>query len=272
MDDIPREVAEFEPALALDGGADGLDVLRRLLPWCAPRPQAGRRLRLRAARDLPGRGRPPRRRSRLLRCSRHGRSRRAPPRARRPRRKRAVLRPRDPHAGAPAAVSGGREGLQRRGCTSTRGTRRSHEQDRKRAEGHVSAVREGARAGWSIGRCGCTCWWMWRAKTRLAGDVVRSRRRAALRLLPGMPRSWRRAARRPKGLTKVAVHQERADRARDEGRRVHRRQAVHRLPLLPARDGPAETGLHRRGTRQLRDLAMRNNRAHRARRTARSLT
>ena len=34
MDDIPREVAEFEPALALDGGADGLDVLRRLLPWC----------------------------------------------------------------------------------------------------------------------------------------------------------------------------------------------------------------------------------------------
>ncbi|EQI08654.1 UNVERIFIED_ORG: protein-(glutamine-N5) methyltransferase, release factor-specific [Clostridioides difficile F501] len=34
MDDIPREVAEFEPALALDGGADGLDVLRRLFPWC----------------------------------------------------------------------------------------------------------------------------------------------------------------------------------------------------------------------------------------------
>ncbi len=33
--DIPREVADFEPALALDGGADGLDVLRRLLPWCA---------------------------------------------------------------------------------------------------------------------------------------------------------------------------------------------------------------------------------------------
>lgn len=32
---IPREVADFEPALALDGGADGLDVLRRLLPWCA---------------------------------------------------------------------------------------------------------------------------------------------------------------------------------------------------------------------------------------------
>lgn len=32
--EIPREVADFEPALALDGGADGLDVLRRLLPWC----------------------------------------------------------------------------------------------------------------------------------------------------------------------------------------------------------------------------------------------
>ena len=31
---IPREVADFEPALALDGGPDGLDVLRRLLPWC----------------------------------------------------------------------------------------------------------------------------------------------------------------------------------------------------------------------------------------------
>ena len=34
LDDIPREVAAFEPALALDGGDDGLDVLRRLLPWC----------------------------------------------------------------------------------------------------------------------------------------------------------------------------------------------------------------------------------------------
>lgn len=32
--DIPREVADFEPELALDGGSDGLDVLRRLLPWC----------------------------------------------------------------------------------------------------------------------------------------------------------------------------------------------------------------------------------------------
>lgn len=32
---IPREVVDFEPSLALDGGDDGLDVLRRLLPWCA---------------------------------------------------------------------------------------------------------------------------------------------------------------------------------------------------------------------------------------------
>ncbi len=35
LDGIPREVADFEPALALDGGTDGNDVLRRLLPWCA---------------------------------------------------------------------------------------------------------------------------------------------------------------------------------------------------------------------------------------------
>lgn len=33
--DMPREVAEFEPALALDGGADGLDLFRRLVPWAA---------------------------------------------------------------------------------------------------------------------------------------------------------------------------------------------------------------------------------------------
>ena len=33
--DIPGEVAEFEPALALDGGPDGLSVYRRLIDWCA---------------------------------------------------------------------------------------------------------------------------------------------------------------------------------------------------------------------------------------------
>lgn len=33
--DIPREVADFEPALALDGGADGLDLFRPLAGWAA---------------------------------------------------------------------------------------------------------------------------------------------------------------------------------------------------------------------------------------------
>lgn len=33
--DIPREVADFEPALALDGGGDGLDLFRPLAAWAA---------------------------------------------------------------------------------------------------------------------------------------------------------------------------------------------------------------------------------------------
>ena len=43
MADIPQEVAAFEPALALEGGADGLDVFRREIEWCrrALRPGGG---------------------------------------------------------------------------------------------------------------------------------------------------------------------------------------------------------------------------------------
>ena len=32
---LPAEVADFEPALALDGGADGLDLFRPLVAWAA---------------------------------------------------------------------------------------------------------------------------------------------------------------------------------------------------------------------------------------------
>lgn len=35
MAGIPREVADFEPTLALDGGADGLDLFRLLAQWAA---------------------------------------------------------------------------------------------------------------------------------------------------------------------------------------------------------------------------------------------
>lgn len=43
MAEIPEEVAAFEPALALEGGADGLDVFRREIEWCrqALRPGGG---------------------------------------------------------------------------------------------------------------------------------------------------------------------------------------------------------------------------------------
>lgn len=34
LEEIPREVADFEPTLALDGGQDGLDIFRRLLAFC----------------------------------------------------------------------------------------------------------------------------------------------------------------------------------------------------------------------------------------------
>lgn len=34
LSEISREVIDYEPAVALDGGADGLDVVRRMLPWC----------------------------------------------------------------------------------------------------------------------------------------------------------------------------------------------------------------------------------------------
>ena len=34
LEEIPREVTDFEPTLALDGGVDGLDMFRRLLAFC----------------------------------------------------------------------------------------------------------------------------------------------------------------------------------------------------------------------------------------------
>jgi release factor glutamine methyltransferase len=41
MPALPREVREFEPARALDGGPDGLDIIRRLVPEAAARLVAG---------------------------------------------------------------------------------------------------------------------------------------------------------------------------------------------------------------------------------------
>lgn len=35
LGELPSEVSEFEPLLALDGGHDGLEVFRKMLPWVA---------------------------------------------------------------------------------------------------------------------------------------------------------------------------------------------------------------------------------------------
>ncbi len=41
LNDIPEEVSEFEPKLALDGGPDGLDIYRRLISWCSKALKSG---------------------------------------------------------------------------------------------------------------------------------------------------------------------------------------------------------------------------------------
>ena len=56
MAGIPREVADFEPTLALDGGADGLDLFQASGRLGRPGPEARRRARLRVARGPYGCG------------------------------------------------------------------------------------------------------------------------------------------------------------------------------------------------------------------------
>lgn len=48
---LPRDVREFEPVLALDGGADGLDVYRRLIPMAAEALRPGGLLALEIGAD-----------------------------------------------------------------------------------------------------------------------------------------------------------------------------------------------------------------------------
>ena len=80
MAEVPREVADFEPALALDGGAGRPGRVPPPGALVRPRAQAGRRLRLRAARDLPGRRRRACAGRGLLRRVHRQRSGRPPPR------------------------------------------------------------------------------------------------------------------------------------------------------------------------------------------------
>lgn len=51
---LPRDVGEWEPALALDGGADGMDFYRRIVREGAPHLQEGGLLALEVGADLAG--------------------------------------------------------------------------------------------------------------------------------------------------------------------------------------------------------------------------